>query len=138
MKLICKLAGASKDEAYHIFKEREGMGVSMINKRILVFDKLSLKRYKFIWSSMYDDYLKRLRQDYSLDKVVIKSDTDFEIMKKLCIWVSMQWEHSDSGTCKYGDAYSILKEAREGSRFKCSEYSTVLQAKGHLMRQITT
>ena len=79
----------------------------MIDKRTLVFDERGLKRYKFIWSSMYDDYLKRLRQDYSLDKVAIKSDTDFEIMKKLCIWVSMQWEHSDFGTCTSGDAYSM-------------------------------
>ena len=55
-------------------------------------------------------------------------DKDFEKSRYLCAWAHSQWRHSGFNTPLKGDPVSILSEAKGGKRFRCVEYSILLQA----------
>ena len=77
----------------------------------------------------YDgEYLKQLSDTSGIDLKLIDEDDDYEKSKYLCAWAHSQWRHNGSNTPVRGDPLSILSEARGGKRFRCVEYSILLQA----------
>ena len=75
-----------------------------------------------------DLFLRQLRQEYDLMKVINGCETD---LKKLCAitdWTSRQWKHSGTNTPSKDDALTILMEAKQGKSFRCVEYGIVLSS----------
>jgi len=79
----------------------------------------------------FEDYhhprLKRLQDDYSLDKVVEGEASEFRRILKLRHWVHRRWP-IDNDQNFSGDAFAILEKARTGAGFHCSHSMTVQQA----------
>ncbi len=74
------------------------------------------------------EYLEQLSDMSGIDLKLIDTYDDFEKSKYLCAWAHSQWRHNGFNTPLRGDPLSILSEAREGKRFRCVEYSILLQA----------
>lgn len=94
---------------------------------ILKFDhEPTAESYDFLWSSPDDPYLKRLRTEYELDKIIAGSKSDYEKVQTICHWVHGLWEHHGDNTPKNDDPISILQEVKQGKRFRCVEYAIVI------------
>ncbi len=79
----------------------------------------------------FEDYyhprLKRLRDEYELDKVVEGEPSEFRRMLKLRHWVHSRWP-IDNNQRFGGDAFAILEKAKAGAGFNCSHSMAVQQA----------
>lgn len=75
----------------------------------------------------YNPRLKKLRDDYQLDKVVEGEPNEFLRILKLRQWVHTRWEFDFHQDFK-GDAFAILEKAKTGCGFNCAHSMTVLQA----------
>ncbi|MDB5249134.1 MAG: transglutaminase protein [Segetibacter sp.] len=73
-------------------------------------------------------YLRKLKNDYGLEKLVEGSTTEKEKALKVLNWVHKQWPHNGNNEPKKSDAISILQEAKEGKNFRCVEYGIVTTA----------
>src|SRR5262245_22210089 len=71
--------------------------------------------------------LKRLRDEYGLEKVVAGEPNEFRRMLKLRHWVHTRWP-IDNDQKEGGDAFAILEEAKAGAGFHCSHSLTVQHA----------
>ena len=72
--------------------------------------------------------LQKLKMNYNLDKLVNHAKSDLEKALILLNWTNNRWEHNGFNKPQNYDAISILKEAKEGKRFRCVEYGIVLSA----------
>jgi len=85
-------------------------------------------------------YLRQLREDNQLLQMINSYTADIEKVLLITKWTHQQWKHNGSNVPSKGDALTILKEAREGKRFRCVEYGTVLSsalmAVGYEARQV--
>lgn len=84
---------------------------------------------KFIYSDTTDNkFLRQLRSRYELLTIIENCKTEFDKVKYLTHWTSIQWKHTSSNRPSRNDALTILDEARQGKRFRCVECSSVLCA----------
>src|SRR5208283_3522196 len=102
--------------------------VNKLNQTKLIFDTKTFVSYRSKWSKPGIPYLIKLRKRYKLEKLVSASGDQYETLKNCTKWVHSRWEHSGVNVPKKSDAISILDEARKGKRFRCVEYSIVLNA----------
>ena len=75
----------------------------------------------------YNPRLKRLRDEYQLEKVVEGEPNDFRRILKLRNWVHQRWTFDFDQNFK-GDAFAILEKAKTGCGFNCAHSMTVLHA----------
>lgn len=93
--------------------------------RSLIFDVDSKPEpYSFQWSTPEDEYLVRFRKEYQLDTLIAGKQTDLERVQAVAHWVHGLWQHDRDYPANY-DAISIIKEAKNGKKFSCLEYSYV-------------
>jgi hypothetical protein len=86
-------------------------------------------KYYFLYSDTNDNkYLRQLRIDYGIDRLVEKEDNQLEKVKLVLNWAHNQWKHSGNNQPSKSNALTILKEAREGQNFRCVEYGIVTAA----------
>ena len=71
--------------------------------------------------------LKRLRDEYGLEKVVAGEPNEFRRLLKLRHWVHTRWP-IDNDQKEGGDAFAILEKAKAGAGFHCSHSLTVQHA----------
>lgn len=88
-------------------------------------DGPKVESYAFRWSDPEEPYLKRLRNQYGLDKIVADGSGDYEKLRAVCAWVHRRWEHHGDNKPQNSDPISILQEAKQGKRFRCVEYAIV-------------
>ena len=103
---------------------------NMLPKQTLQFEKDSRNPKFVFWyeQNNNNEFLERLRSKFPIDSVVKNAQTDTERAFKIMNWVHNQWEHDGDNVPKNNDAISILKEAREGGRFRCVEFGIVATA----------
>lgn len=75
----------------------------------------------------YHPRLRRLREEYQLDRVVEGETNEFRRILKLRRWVRNQWPIDNSQNFA-GDAFAILEKAKTGAGFNCSHSMAVQQA----------
>lgn len=92
----------------------------------LKFDTNSDENYDFIYDTIDDPYLVKLRTEFELDTIISGCTSDLEKIRALSAWVQNLWEHDGSNTPEKSDPISILHEVQNGSRFRCVEYAIVL------------
>jgi hypothetical protein len=71
--------------------------------------------------------MKRLREEYALDKVIADESQEFRRLLKLRHWVHTRWP-IDNNQQEGGDAFAILEKAKTGAGFHCSHSLTVQHA----------
>ena len=71
--------------------------------------------------------MKRLREEYGLDKVVAGEKSEFRRILKLRNWVFSRWP-IDNDQDFNGDAFAILEKAKTGAGFNCSHSLAVQHA----------
>lgn len=75
----------------------------------------------------YNPRLKRLRDEYRLDRVVADEPNEFRRLLKLRNWVHQRWQFDFNQEFK-GDAFAILEKAKTGCGFNCAHAMTVQHA----------
>lgn len=79
----------------------------------------------------FEDYyhprLKRLREEYQLERVVEGEENEFRRILKLRHWVHSRWPIDNDQTFS-GDAFAILEKAKTGCGFHCEHSMTVQHA----------
>lgn len=77
-------------------------------------------------------YLRQLRNDYDLLKLTENKQEDIDKVLSVLNWAHNQWKHNGSNEPSKNDALTILREAKDGKKFRCVEYgivsSTALQS----------
>jgi len=71
--------------------------------------------------------LKRLRDEYGLQRVIAGEPKEFQRLLKLRHWVYSRWP-IDNDQQEGGDAFEILEKAKTGAGFHCSHSLTVQHA----------
>jgi len=71
--------------------------------------------------------LKRLRDEYGVEKVIAGESKEFRRLLKLRHWVHTRWP-IDNDQKEGGDAFAILEKAKTGAGFHCSHSLTVQHA----------
>jgi hypothetical protein len=83
--------------------------------------------------------LKRLRDEYGLEKVVAGETSEFRRQLKVRHWVHTRWP-IDNDQNESGDAFAILEKAKTGAGFHCTHSMTVQHAAmvslGYLARDL--
>lgn len=83
--------------------------------------------------------LKRLRDEYGLDKIVAGEPREFLRLLKLRHWVHMRWP-IDNEQQFDGDAFAILEKAKGGAGFNCSHsmvvQHAVMASMGYVVRDL--
>jgi hypothetical protein len=98
-----------------------------MDKSVLQFEEmLPRESYDFKWSCSDEPYLTRLRTNYRLENLVANSSTDFEKLQYVSNWVHNLWKHDGNNEPQRRDPISILEEVEQGKRFRCVEYSIVI------------
>ncbi|HMN75273.1 MAG TPA: transglutaminase-like domain-containing protein [Burkholderiaceae bacterium] len=99
------------------------------SRRILSrFDASFAPPAKFLFGDAASPYLTRLRSEFGLDGIVsvASGEGDLERVRRVVHWASGLWEHDGGNVPARNDPLSILREAAEGKRFRCVEFSIVL------------
>jgi len=81
---------------------------------------------EFVFCGYDSKYLEELSFVVGMGNGEARFHDDFEKSTFLCYWTSSQWRHSGSNVPLQEDPVWILKQARNGERFRCVEYSVVL------------
>jgi hypothetical protein len=71
--------------------------------------------------------VKRLREEYRLDDVIVGESSEFRKLLKLRHWVHSRW-HIDNDQNFNGDVFAILERAKAGEGFNCSHAMKVQHA----------
>lgn len=82
--------------------------------------------HSFLWSSPADAYLRALREDFGLDRLVSDSGDELGVVLRACSWAHGLWKHDGYNRPDAADPAAILREAASGKSFRCVEYSIVL------------
>ena len=72
------------------------------------------------------EYLTRLRTQFSLDEVVAGTNNDLERVRAIASWVNGLWKHDGTNQPEYSDPIYILEQVAQGERFRCTEYGLVI------------
>jgi hypothetical protein len=72
------------------------------------------------------DLYRTLRQEFAIDPVVAKAKNDHTKLEAIAVWTSAQWQHSPNQMANSRDPIGVLREARAGGRFICTDYAIVL------------
>ena len=80
--------------------------------------------YTFTGSS--EPYLKELADFVDLGSIIADAGNDLERTALITGYVSGLWNHDSRNTPSSNDPLTILREVKEGERFRCVEYSIVL------------
>jgi hypothetical protein len=67
-----------------------------------------------------------LRKEFVIDPVVSGGKDDLQRLVALATWTSAQWKHSPTQMANATDPIGVLREARAGGRFICTDYAIVL------------
>jgi len=107
----------------------------------LEFEKKRNNNFQIEYQALSENPdLIKLRTDFKLDLLVQDAQSDFEKILKIQSWVNTRWEHDGDNKPEKNDAYFILKEAENGKKFRCVEYSLVasecLRALGFKVRNV--
>jgi hypothetical protein len=70
-------------------------------------------------------FLRQIRVENGLSQLVEHAKSDKEKTLIILNWTHNLWSHSGVNTPSQGDALTIIKEARQGSKFRCVEYGVV-------------
>jgi hypothetical protein len=91
------------------------------------FDTVSRKsQFEFRFpDTLNNSFLAQLRTEYSLSKLIENKTQDIEKVLAVLNWTHSQWEHNGSNEPSKNDALTILKEAKDGKKFRCVEYGIV-------------
>ncbi|MEZ5059789.1 MAG: transglutaminase domain-containing protein [Saprospiraceae bacterium] len=73
------------------------------------------------------EYLNKLKEEYPLNEVLEKADSDLQKVLKILDWTSSRWKHNGNNSPKSNDGLSILKEAETGAEFPCFAFAIVLK-----------
>ena len=96
---------------------------------LLSFSRDYPSQIKFEYSDTTGNiFLRQLRANYDLSGIIENCNSDLERVAMINDWTSKQWKHSGDNTPSNNDALTILKEAREGNKFRCVEYGIVLSS----------
>ncbi len=100
------------------------------NLKKIEFDNTRVNMELKFWYSdtTGNTYLRKLRKNYGLETLVLNLPDEIEKIKNILDWAHHQWEHNGSNTPSKSDALTILKEAKEGNKFRCVEYGIVAAA----------
>ena len=79
------------------------------------------------FSSYGKQYLDNLLNLAGLEALQNDKHSEMDIAIKLMGFTNKAWQHSGVNIPSSPDPISIIREAREGSKFRCVEYSIVLQ-----------
>jgi hypothetical protein len=96
-------------------------------KNVVVYDTLKVNpTISFVYPDTSNNlYLRELRNTYALDTLFIGKKNDIEKVLAVLNWTHNQWNHNGSNEPSKSDALTILKEAKEGKKFRCVEYGIV-------------
>ena len=90
------------------------------------FDTTSKSNYTFVYPDTLGNlFLRQIRIENNLTQLVNTANCDKERALLILNWTHSQWAHSGSNTPTKSDALTILKEAKQGSSFRCVEYGIV-------------
>ena len=85
--------------------------------------------YPFAYADTTDNtYLRELRDEHDLKKVVAGATSDRERALRVLNWTNRQWKGHGKKLPTSNDALTILEEAESGRKFRCVEYATVASA----------
>jgi hypothetical protein len=88
--------------------------------------------------TLNNTFLRQLRNEYDLLKLTENKIEDIDKVLLILNWTHNQWKHNGSNEPSKNDALTILKEARDGKKFRCVEYgivsSSALQALNYKSR----
>lgn len=80
----------------------------------------------FDYQPYEEDALELLRKNFAFDEVVKEGKDEFAEVVLLMNWLRNQWLYGQSKRISYNfNALDILRRAKKGEKFFCSEYSTV-------------
>jgi hypothetical protein len=82
---------------------------------------------EFIWSRADDPYLVELKTRLNLSKLNREGLGDLYRVWQVCKLVHGLWPHDGVCTPVHADPLAILDEVASGKRFRCAEYTTVIQ-----------
>jgi hypothetical protein len=95
--------------------------------RVLEWDyEKQISPVKIIMDDPDDPNMVKLRTEYKLGKLVSGAADEYEKLRLLTKWVHDQWTHTGNNKPSKSDPLTILKEAGEGEKFRCVEYSIVV------------
>jgi len=102
----------------------------------LANDKVSIKiekycnnyisniKYKFDYQPYDENKLKILRNEYNLAELVKPHEKEFDKFRALQNWIREQWQYGrPRNVLRDYDTLDILKRAKNGEKFWCSEYT---------------
>lgn len=84
------------------------------------------KEVEFLFSDKDNTYLAQLRNEFKLEEIIKKQDSDLEKVLKISHWVHNLWQHDGKNVPPAGDPISILRDVQNGIRYRCVEYSIVI------------
>ena len=88
--------------------------------------------------TLNNTFLRQLRNEYDLLKLTENKIEDIDKVLLILNWTHNQWKHNGSNEPSKNDALTILKEAKDGKKFRCVEYgivsSSALQALNYKSR----
>lgn len=70
--------------------------------------------------------LRQLREEYQLETVVEGAANEYDKLRRLGKWAHDRWQHNGDNVPSKPDPLTILAEAKQGKRFRCVEYATVV------------
>jgi len=85
------------------------------------------QQFSFLWSRPGDPYVRRLRREFGLRRLVAGSGSEYEVVQAICRWAHSMLIHDSAHEPRADDPISILREAKKGAAFRCVEFSTVIQ-----------
>ena len=97
--------------------------------RIVEYDNPPIVRgrYEFDYAPHNSRGLKRLRDEYGLDKVIAKGKTEFEQLLLLRDWASRRWDHGFCNLEKWSrTGLDYLRRAEKGECFTCAVFASML------------
>jgi hypothetical protein len=78
--------------------------------------------------TLNNSYLRQIRTEYALSKLIENKSDDLQKVLAVLNWTHNQWKHNGSNEPSKYDALTILKEVKEGKKFRCVEYGIVSTA----------
>jgi hypothetical protein len=121
---ISSILFSSCNTVAFIFAKKPSHKIVAIN-----FTENTKPNYTFFYPDTLGDlFLRQLRVENNLTKVVEKAKTDTEQALLILSWTHAQWAHNGSNNPSKHDAITILKEAKQGSNFRCVEYGIVAKS----------
>jgi hypothetical protein len=103
-----------------------GFTPSLELHQIKFSDSARRAAYTFAYPDTTDNqFLRQLRTEYQLQQMVAGKD-ELTAVLTILEWTNKQWEHNGNNEPSKADALTILKEVKEGKKYRCVEYGIVL------------